>query len=322
VRGHDRHEDRRDHDQPDHGKDEFDQHALRGPLSVAYPGRLCHSTAAITVVVGPFPLPPPQPDRLGIRNISPQRHSPARTRLLHCRCAASTFPLSRPGGTSSMDRKIMHRAVSLVGWLCAGVLGAWLSWSLVADHWADAPTLSLTLSLGISLLVAWAMGALLVWRHPWASALVFAAAATVPLTSEHALPVPALLTAVSAALAVESLLAGITTWLPPRDSAPSRPAVPSGTLQPAMAPARTCVVCHEPCTDLICAACAAALGPEGDIWRGDDEPPRGRTDHQVQILVSPDLPGAGERARSLPYSLPDGVGPRIASQRHKAVSPR
>jgi hypothetical protein len=219
-----------------------------------------------------------------------------------------------------MDRKIMHRAVSLVGWLCAGVLGAWLSWSLVADHWADAPTLSLTLSLGISLLVAWAMGALLVWRHPWASALVFAAAATVPLTSEHALPAPALLTAVSAALAVESLLAGITTWLPPRAFAPARPAVPSGTLRPAMAPARICVVCHEPCTDLICAACAAALGPEGDIWRGDDPPPRGHAHGRVRMLVSAHAPGPKEQAQSSPCALPDGVGARIARQLHEAVS--
>jgi mono/diheme cytochrome c family protein len=163
----------------------------------------------------------------------------------------------------------MKVAVSTVGWLAMGALAGWLAW-WAATRSTTAPDAASTIAFGTILLLAWAIGPILIWWRPWLTALSYVGTAVLVLTPEHALPQPALVIAVSAALAVWSLLAGLASWLTARkrawDGADAQQI--AGESQPV--PRQVCVVCHGPSDTPLCASCAAALGPDVDAWLGDD----------------------------------------------------
>jgi hypothetical protein len=159
----------------------------------------------------------------------------------------------------------MKVAVTVTGWIAVASLGGWLAWWAVTR--ADAtPHASSTIALGSILLLTWAVGAVLVWRRSWFATVTFAMAAALPLTPEHALPLPNLLVAVCAALAVGSWLAGMASWLRGlrrvRNGTEVRVTV--GAVQPV--PLQRCVICQEPTQARICTACADVLGPLADAW--------------------------------------------------------
>jgi hypothetical protein len=162
----------------------------------------------------------------------------------------------------------MRAAVSIMGWLAAGTLAGWLAW-WAATRSTTAPQAAPTIALGCVLLLIWILGAILVWWYPRLAGLGFASAVALPLIPEHALPVPALLVAVSAALAVWSLLISLAAWLGQAGRTPISPLDEdhdeglSTRLQP-------CAICHEPTRTRICAACATALGPGADVWLRDE----------------------------------------------------
>lgn len=161
----------------------------------------------------------------------------------------------------------MKVAVTVIGWLAIGTLGGWLAWW--AATLTDAvPNASATIALGSILLLAWAVGTVTVWRRAWFTSLAFAMAGVLPLTPEHALPLPALLVAVSAALAVGSWLAGVASWFNERTRSPvhtkAQPA--SDVWQPV--PLQRCLICQEPSSTSICATCATALGTDTARWLG------------------------------------------------------
>jgi hypothetical protein len=159
----------------------------------------------------------------------------------------------------------MKVAVVVIGWLAIGHLGIWMAWWMVTLT-STAPSATLTVTLGMVLLLAWISGTLLVWRHVWLAALVFASAAALPLTPEHALPQPFLLVAISASLAIGSGLAGVAT---PREK-PRRPQVhPVGkpaNVEAHRIPLGCCLICLEPTETTICTACTKALGPQVALW--------------------------------------------------------
>jgi len=164
----------------------------------------------------------------------------------------------------------MRAAVSSGAGLAGTILVAWLGWWLLASRTDTAARPVTALLCGV-LVVAWVAGSGLVWRQPLAAAGTFAAAAVLPLTPEQGLPAPSLLIAVSAALAVWSVLASLLPSRERRALAPYRPADQGPAEWEPQEPARTCVICHGPSSTVICAPCAAALGPQIDLWCTDPD---------------------------------------------------
>jgi hypothetical protein len=159
----------------------------------------------------------------------------------------------------------MKAAVTVIGWLAAATIGGWLAWCAVS-HPSGMDSDPLTATLGTILLLAWTAGAIVVWWSPWLAALVFALAAA--LTPEHELPVTTLLMAVSAALAVWSLLADLASTLH-RGSQEGTDTDNDRTMSPAAEQPmllKPCVICQRPTGSSICAACRVALGPHAEAW--------------------------------------------------------
>lgn len=167
----------------------------------------------------------------------------------------------------------MKVAVTLIGWLAVASLGGWLVWWAVTRS-EGASNASSTIALGSVLVLTWAVGTVLVWQRPWFATLTLATAAVLPLTPEHALPLPSLLVAVSAGLAVWSWLAGMASWLMERKRPLAEPDDQPVTVeeQPIASksrpvPLQACVICQGPTQTTICAACGEALGPLAETWQ-------------------------------------------------------
>jgi hypothetical protein len=189
----------------------------------------------------------------------------------------------------------MKVAVTLIGWLAVALLGGWLAWWAVTR--ADAtPHASSTIALGSILLLTWAVGAVLVWRRSWFATVTFAMAAALPLTPEHALPLPNLLVALSAALAVGSWLAGMASWLRSLKRTPGNLDARASVREGQPASLQRCVICQAPTEATICAACADVLGPLSDAWMTGAAP--GPRQHPGRRMVAGMTPrGATGRRR-------------------------
>jgi hypothetical protein len=170
-----------------------------------------------------------------------------------------------------LDNVVMKVAVVFIGWLAIGMLGIWLAWWMVTLT-STTPSASVTITLGIVLVLAWLAGTLLVWRHSWLAAFSFASVSALPLIPEHALPQPALLVACSASLAIWSGLVGVAT----SRKEPRHPEVhpvgkrANGEEHPMRL--RRCLICLEPTEGPICAACTKALGPQVEVWLPETNP--------------------------------------------------
>jgi hypothetical protein len=164
-----------------------------------------------------------------------------------------------------LDDVAMKVAVVVIGWLAIGHLSIWLAWWMVTLT-STTPSATLTVTLGMVLLLAWIAGTLLVWRQAWLAALVFASAAALPLTPEHALPQPFLLIACSASLALWSWLAGIAASREERRRPEVHPVGEPANLEAHKIPLQRCLICLEPTEAPICAACTEALGSEVVLW--------------------------------------------------------
>jgi len=159
----------------------------------------------------------------------------------------------------------MKGAVCIVGWLAAATLSVWLArWSVTHD--SELPGAPLTLPLGLILMLAWSGGAILVWRHSWSAAIIFACAAIVPLTPGRALPLGELLFAVSAALSVWAVLITVTRYL--NRTAPTLVDSLSylGSPDSADHERGVCIVCHGPSDGQLCESCRSVIGEEESVW--------------------------------------------------------
>jgi len=165
----------------------------------------------------------------------------------------------------------MKPAVRAIGWLATMTLSAWLGWWFVS-HDPESLGAPLTLPLGAVVVLAWGTGTVLVWRHPWGAAVVFAATAGMPLASKDALPSAALLVAMSAALAVWSLLAIVSPYLVTTDQTHAVPAAAGDVEGTRTRESRQCLICHGSSVETLCAGCAAALGEQRVMWSASPTP--------------------------------------------------
>jgi hypothetical protein len=173
--------------------------------------------------------------------------------------------IARDNPFFTLDDVAMKVAVVVIGWIAIGSLGVWLAWWKVTLT-STTPSASVTITLGIVLLLAWIAGTLLVWRHAWLAALTFTSVAALPLTPEHALPQPILLIACSASLALWSWLAGIAASRENRRRPEVHSVGESANVGAYRIPLRRCLICLEPTETTICAACTKALGPQVALW--------------------------------------------------------